>query len=374
MLSKVRFNLYIKKKLFQFYWFQNLLRRRIRYKIKIKRILRNNSSMKNLSKNSFFVKDSRHFLKENFNGYRNINWHLYYAAFNNILKDNYIPEDLYFTYIEPTLNKQQIYRALQDKNSYNNHFKKTSLPKTIFKLINGEFFDENNNGILKSEVFNQLANYNGKLVFKPAIMSGGGKNVIIDFADIIIKTLRNKNYERSSYIIQKQIVQHPKIAKFHPKSVNTCRVLTARIESEIVVLSAYFRIGKNDSIVDNGMAGGLMSGINKKGEITDFAFDFELNKIYEHPNSEIKFKGFVIPGYNKVQKFCIQHHKKFLHNTLISWDIAISESEEPIFIEFNLLRQAISGHQLVNGPLFGKHTEYLLKKYRRDYKKNFYYA
>jgi len=373
MLTKAKINPYIKKKLHQFYWFQDALRKSIRYKQEIGSVFRNSNSMKKLSENSAYVNDSKHFLEKNFNGYKNIKWHLYFAAFNNILKNNYIPFELYYIYIEPTLNKRQMYRALADKNSYNNLFEKTNLPDTILKIVNGEYFDVNNNSIPKTEVFNQLAKYNGKLVFKPAIMSGAGKNVIIDCADIIVEKLKNKNYDRASYIIQKQIVQHYKMAQFHPNSVNTCRILTARIESKIVVLSTYFRMGKNNSVVDNGMAGGIMTGINKKGEITDFAFDFKLNKMYAHPNSGIKFKDFIIPGYNKVQEFCIQHHKKFLHHTLISWDIAISENEEPIFIEFNLFRQAISGHQLVNGPLFGEHTEYLLEKYRRDYQKNFYY-
>ena len=161
------------------------------------------------------------------------------------------------------------------------------------------------------------------------------------------------------------------MAQFHPMSVNTCRLITARIDSEIVVLSAYFRMGRNESRIDNGMAGGIMCGIDKNGKITDFAIDALAKKMYVHPNSKIPFNGFEIPAYSDVREFCTKYHKKFLHYTLISWDIAISKNGKPVCIELNLQRQAIFGHQLLNGPLFGEYTDYLLKKYRKDHKKNF---
>ncbi len=309
------FNVTLSRKYKQLFEFQRIVRKRFYFKSRMRRKIRSNKKYRAIKNDKTYLNKSKAFLKKNFNGYKNTDWHIYYSTFNNIKAPNYIPSDLYFTLIEPTLNKQELFRAHTDKNSYECYFKKEELPETIFKIINGEFFDENNKWITKKEVLKRLIEEKNQIVFKPAILSGAGKNVIIDFAPIIANELKHIKYETGSYIIQKKIEQHKKMAQFHPHSVNTCRLLTSRINDEVVVLSAYFRIGRDQNKIDNGMAGGIMCGINEKGIITDFAFDFTTAKMLVHPNTGIEFKGFVVPAYSDVRNFCMLNHKKFLHHS-----------------------------------------------------------
>ena len=50
------------------------------------------------------------------------------------------------------------------------------------------------------------------------------------------------------------------------------------------------------------------------------------------------------------------------HFRLVSWDIAIDESGEPILIEMNSAYGGPELHQFSNGPIFGEDTEEILEE------------
>ena len=57
----------------------------------------------------------------------------------------------------------------------------------------------------------------------------------------------------------------------------------------------------------------------------------------------------------------LEQFEKILYFDLISWDIALNNVGEFVFIEVNLGGQEINFHQANNGPLFGKMTENIVK-------------
>lgn len=371
MFLKHRINRFFKTQGHNLYWFQDSFRRKLRYRKRIKRWMKYNSKIRLVKKDYQYLAESEKFLRKQFNGYRNTNWHIYYAAFNGIKDKHYIPEDLFFNEIEPTLNNFILYKAYTDKNSYDNFIDKNHLPKTLFKLINGEYFDENNVYTPEKEALEKLLSYKTELVLKPAIISGQGRNVNISSSEKIVSLLKtNGNYKNFSFIIQEKIQQHHKLSAFHPNSVNTYRITTLRINREIVVLHSVFRMGRKKNVVDNSYAGGIFCGISLKGDITEYACDIELKKMYEHPDSGIPFKNFICPSYREACDFCRKYHRKLLHFALVSWDIAIHQDGKPICIEMNLKNQSISGHQLIHGPLFGDYTGKILEQFRQNYGKN----
>jgi len=117
------------------------------------------------------------------------------------------------------------------------------------------------------------------------------------------------------------------------------------------------------------MAGGIYCGITDDGTLKKIAYDKKGTTYTKHPNSNIPFEDVEVPGFTKSVKFCINHHKKLFRLTFISWDIAIGKDDNPRFIEMNLRRQSIYGHQIVNGPLFGKYTEDIIEKYKYEKEK-----
>lgn len=349
---------------------QRRFRKRLFYRIKINKLTKSKAELRNKkTRDKDYLKESKTFLQNNFNGYSNIKWHHLYSSINHIKKVEYIPEELFFVFIEPALNNKLLKAAYTDKTAYDHFFDKSFLPETICKIIKGTFLDENYEIVNTTEAFEKIRKINGKVVLKPAILGGGGKNVIIDSPKNIISHLsENSDYKNNSFILQQYLEQHKILEQFHPESLNTLRILTARVNNTIVILSMYLRMGQNKSFIDNGVAGGIACGFSENGKLNKTAYDKFLNEYEKHPNTGVIFNNTEIPGFNDACDFCTSNHKIFPHFTFISWDIGINKYSKPIFIEFNLSTQEIGTHQLINGPLFGEHTMYFVNKFNNEKK------
>lgn len=66
-------------------------------------------------------------------------WHSFYAACNGNFSAGYIPENLFYTDIEPKLNDRQSATVLMDKNLLEKLFPNARQPGTVVKNINGFF-------------------------------------------------------------------------------------------------------------------------------------------------------------------------------------------------------------------------------------------
>lgn len=62
--------------------------------------------------------------------------------------------------------------------------------------------------------------------------------------------------ERSTVVVEQCIKQNNKMGKFHPGSVNTVRIATFIKDDGVDILFSFFRMGRNNSEVDNAGAGG----------------------------------------------------------------------------------------------------------------------
>lgn len=326
------------------------------YKFKVNKILKNYKNKKLSRSNKKII--------YNFFGKINYKWHLLYTAVNNSFDKNYIPEDIFYTKIEPILNNFNLVEAYSDKNMYSVHFDHNFLPLTIIRNINGIFYDSDNKVIDIKKASEILQKNDSNFFIKPSIDTGGGKNVqkikiinreIYLNGNIILFKELNDLYKKD-YLIQKEVKQSKTISKIYPYSVNTIRIMTLFFENEVSVLSAVLRFGNNKSVIDNQAAGGISSGINKEGFLNNFAVDKFGNKYFKHPYTNSKFEGIRIPNYEKVIDFVSTAHIKFPYFRLISWDIALNEYNEPIFLEMNLKSQEINFHQMNNGPLFKEKT------------------
>ena len=271
-------------------------------------------------------------MNENFGFSGSAKWHHIYYCLTGKKRLDFISEELYFVFIEPTLNNDTLRKAYSDKNAYQLFFDKKYLPKTLFRIINNSFYNDENVLIEKEKAFHELSLIKENIVLKPAIESGGGKNIIIAQGSTIAKYIeKNPMYAKESFLIQELVEQHEDLKKFNPNSLNTLRIMTARVNNEVKVLSAYLRMGRKNQLIDNGMAGGLTCGVLPDGKLMKTGLDKYLNTSTIHPDSKIEFDGFEVPGYQNTADFCTSHHKKFLHFTFISWDIGISPDCTPVF-------------------------------------------
>lgn len=289
-------------------------------------------------------------------GYPNINttWHKFYIGCNKQFSVGYVPENLFYMTIEPRLNRTNFTEALSDKNLLSTIFEDIKQPETVIKNINGFYYNSEN--IVSKEVAEQKCE-NQKLIIKPTIDTGGGKNVIIftthngktDYKNFSIEKLFD-TYGKD-FIVQKIVNQHPKMKQLNSTSLNTFRVMSFLNGSTVKVLSIIVRMGKEGSITDNSTTGGLSCGVNKNGWLNPVGFENNTGATYEKTDAGIPFKQIELPFVNDIHTLVNGMHKKVPYFRLISWDLAVEASGELVFVEYNIAGQDVNFHQLNNGPV-----------------------
>lgn len=289
----------------------------------------------------------------------NTNWHKWYSSRNSIYDTKYIPEDIFYSYIEPFYNRVDLRSAYQDKALYGLLYSHVKQPIEVAKNMSGQNYDNENNPITFQELIDRCVSRR-KIIVKPTLESGGGRNVV--FLDEPDKLLMRKNVLdllsifKKDFVIQEAIEQHEDLSSIYPMSVNTIRTISFLYEGKVHILSSVLRIGVNGRKVDNG---GIACGIDQDGKLNEIAIDKHGIKYERHPDG-FSLKGFVIPSYIDVINIIKREHLKLGHFKLVSWDFAVDKNKCPILIENNLRFEEINFHQLNNGPLFGELTDKVL--------------
>lgn len=141
---------------------------------------------------------------------------------------------------------------------------------------------------------------------------------------------------KNDVLIEECIVGCGELQSFHPRSLNSIRVVTVSDNSQSIVFGAFFRMGMGDSVVDNAHAGGLFAQINiETGEIESEGIDTNGHRYVEHPDSHRRIKGFIIPRWEEIKSVCIQASRVIPENPITGWDVVINSCGQIEFIEGN---------------------------------------
>lgn len=292
-------------------------------------------------------------------------WHRFYSSVNNQFFIRYIPEDIFHSIVSNSLNEMKQWPALLDKNLSEIIFKDFKQPITVLKNING-FYYVNNEIVNRSTAIEHCCRYEKKLVIKPSIESGGGKEVVgfltkdrtTDYKKLSIKELL-VSYKKD-FIIQTVVEQHARLKALNPSSLNTLRIISYLKEDSVYILSSILRIGRKGMFTDNNASGGLVCGIKNDGKLREFGY-FASGEKLKKTDTNILLNDYIVPSFHKALDMVKQMHSKTPYFRIISWDIAIDDVSDPVFIEYNTYRQSIGIHQFCNGPLFGDFTDELLE-------------
>lgn len=291
-------------------------------------------------------------------------WHEYYYSMTGRFSERYIPNDIFYPYIIPYLNRMDMAQAYLDKNNYENLFPSVRQPGSILKNINGYYY---RNGLpITEEDAIEVCSDLERAIIKPTLDSCQGRNVMCFSTErgklkegiITVKELFQRY--NCNFIVQKVIKQHPVIAALNPTSVNTIRVVTYRRGNEIIHLSSILRVGRNGEVVDNGHAGGFCCGIKEDGYLKPEGYVVSENKIKQETDNGIAFEGVKVPEYEKVIMTAYDLHFRLPYLNFIGWDFCVDEHNEVVLIEFNT-EPDIEMMQLPNGPILGEYTDELLR-------------
>ena len=293
-----------------------------------------------------------------------------HIAFSNItgIEDvRVIPREIFRSELIPFLNDRGMHDAYADKNSYDILFKDFRQAYTVIKRTRGHYYTNSTELINKDDVERIILKDSKEYILKGSDTANGfgikkikiennlmwldGTSVTIDE----IEQLYGYNF-----LVQRVIKQHPIMAKLHPKSVNTLRMVTLRWNNEIYNVYTFARIGVNNEVKDNAGTGGLVVGVNDNGEFQKYGI-IDQEKVFQHPTTKEKISDLdQVPNYDLFLEKVRRMHERIIHHDFISWDIAVGEDGEPIFIEANFSGSSFLNQIALGRPIFGDLTEEVL--------------
>lgn len=231
------------------------------------------------------------------------------------------------------------------------YFPEIPYPKAYVRRISGVYYDIDMNVISKDEAITLLTNM-GTYVIKPAFGTMQGEGVRVMSKEKMVGNIESIvresiDSQKSDFIAQEIIEQHPDIAKLNPTSLNCCRVTSLFIGGKYSS-SAMMKIGKLGSKVDNWHSS-YLCGVSSEGKLFDRAFDNKLKTVSSTDNG-IVLEGIQLPLFTEMCQLIEGLHKKYFPNCgTIGWDVVIDNNNKVRIIEANLTTPGIVAEQLVSG-------------------------
>lgn len=198
-----------------------------------------------------------------------------------------------------------------------------------------------------------------KTVFIKPVDSFGGKGILkIEEGSFFRLEMLVSGIE---FIIEKGLVQHDELNKINPHCINTLRVVTVNIAGEIIIPNCFFRMGMDNSYVDNGSSGGIFLNYSIQNNSLD-KVAYSLAKCgavsyFSHPITNFIFKEKKLPYPHRIMELVTKAAQVFPDTEIIGWDIGYT-NEGPVVIEGNenpdVTMTQIALRGLKNSPVYMK--------------------
>jgi len=324
-------------------------------------------------------KEFDEFWKKNYGKKISNRWHRLYQAVNGVYRIDYIPEIIYTTKIEPYFNDNFYGKVSSDKSLlsvfFDNKVDNVRTPENYVINSYGVFYNASREVISKEKAKEILHNI-GSAVVKPTVDSSSGQNVqILEISNgtdtktnLSLDELFDK-YE-SNFVIQEKIRPHKELKDLYPGAINTIRLTSYILNSEVHVAPISLRIGAGGGVVDNIHAGGMGIIVDYSGKLGELAYRLgygDSNETFtEHPDTKVVFKDYKLSFIEKMVESAKKLHGILSNTKIISWDFTVDEDGNIVIVEVNLRGQGIWFPQMISGrPLFGDNTEAFLKTLRK---------
>lgn len=280
----------------------------------------------------------------------------YYSRTSGYASDQYASMDLYYFYIQPSLNKREFVRAYADKSGYGSLFKGFNQAENLVSNRNGLFYDSEERRITEVAAVSICMASRDRLIVKPSVESGEGRGVrLLDTSTKDrVREIFAAYQGLSGFVVQKKIAQHSAMTRLNADSLNSMRILTYRDRiGNVRHLSnkTFLRIGTPGSVRDNLGSGGMACQVFDDGSVNDRLVRYKSLSVssFEEMFGTSDFK---VPSYGDALKMACQMHDRLPYFDFVGWDIAIDANLRPILVEFNVPCE-IGATQMICGPMFG---------------------
>lgn len=141
---------------------------------------------------------------------------------------------------------------------------------------------------------------------------------------------------RKKYLAEQFVESDEELARFHPESLNTLRVITFRSGERFEVFGCGLRVGNNGLHVDNAHGGGIFCEIDpESGVIITDGMDEHGDYYRVHPMTGVPFLHERIPHWDEVIELCREMSAALPCLRVVGWDIAILPGGKLELIEGN---------------------------------------
>ncbi len=227
-------------------------------------------------------------------------------------------------------NDPEEMRVLHDKARFNERFS-AYLGRDWLKLTPDNFDD-----------FKEFAGKHSEFIAKPVGLACGQGVEVVNVSDRDLSEVFGKLLANGQLLLEERVVQCKELAKIHPDSINTLRVVT--LNAKVVI--AFLRIGNKHYNVDNFNHEGLAAPIDINDGIIKFKALKKSGELYEnHPLTGEPILGISIPRWPEIVEFCEKAAREIPKVGYIGWDVCVRENDL-VFIEAN----EFPGHDIYGLP------------------------
>ena len=289
-------------------------------------------------------------------------FHAFYKEKSGVFRPEFLPKDVFFTKIDEFFNDRNASWYLDNKCLYTRLFPSIRQADNIMYRMGGFWYDANWQSLSYDEAL-AMAGQERAVVTKAATRSvcGSGVRFVEGECEMLKQGFAEAVAEQDGdVVVQRPIKQHASFSALHSSSVNTLRLLTLLTNEGVKVYSVIVRMGCGGERIDNRIATGLFCGVQDDGSLAPVAYRLNGDKFESHPTSGLVFAGHRLEGVAKAKELVKKAAPLLPLFRMVSWDIVIDETGEPLMLECNLAKGSVHYHQLTNGPLFGEDTKKVL--------------
>ena len=141
--------------------------------------------------------------------------------------------------------------------------------------------------------------------------------------------------EHGLVVLEHVLPQHEDMARLHPSSVNTMRILTDLVDGQVHIAYITVKMGRGNGVCDNSGQGGILCRVDpQSGKIVSPATDDYFNVYEKHPDTGIVLQGYQLPMVDRAVAMAKEAALVFPQVGHVGWDMAITPTG-PAIIEGN---------------------------------------
>lgn len=254
--------------------------------------------------------------------------------------------------------KKQMFHALNDYSKKELFDNKVEFLTRFSAYVERDWLDMTACGL---DAFRAFCEKHNEMIAKPQNLSMGRgvhKVTVGSDVDALYRQLKDEKA-----LVEEFVEQHPDMARIHPDSLNTVRLIAVKLKGRYEIFCTLLRCGVGDMVVDNGGSGGLLARIDPE---TGVVISDGCNKTHErfskHPDSGVMLHGFQIPHWDKVLDICRRAMDEVPGVNYVGWDVAIKPDGVEL-IEGNFEGQ-LAGVQISSHEGYAAKWKYIMGSIR----------